>query len=199
LIIAQEAYEASAMQALSQGSGPAWFHASVLVRGQGTTDGYHEACVYIAPKAKRLLLQGGEGRDRLATLSDWALTRARDVRGKALRPALFALIEGGPEQWPDTSRREAGQWVDTWLARYDQHWATGYFPWLWQITEKTDEAARAKWVGELRELAERVLDDALQAAPQRTGRRYRGKVRASGLFHGAFHKHFNEEMSNVAG
>ncbi len=198
LIITQESYQPAAMQELPPAAGPAWFHASVLVRGQGTTDGYHEAHIYIAPKAKKLLLQHGEARDRLGKLSDWALTRARDVRSKALRPALFALVEGGPEQWPDTSRREAGHWVDSWLAPYDQHWASGYFPWLWRTIDQSDEAARAEWLGELQALAMRVLEDALQAAPQRTGRRYRGKVRATGLFHGAFRRHFNEEMSDVA-
>jgi CRISPR system Cascade subunit CasA len=199
LIITQESYQPSAMQALPSGAGPAWFHASVLVRGQGTTDGYHEARVYIAPKAKKLLLQHGEARDRLGKLSDWALTRARDVRSKALRPALFTLVEGGPKEWPDTSRREAGQWVDSWLARYDHRWARGYFPWLWQTIDQTNETARAAWLGELRSLATGVLEDALQAAPQRTGRRYRGKVRATGLFHGAFRRHFDEEISDVAG
>ena len=65
LIITQESYQSAAMQALPAGAGPAWFHASVLVRGQGTTDGYHEARIYIAPRAKNLLLQHGEARDRL--------------------------------------------------------------------------------------------------------------------------------------
>lgn len=198
LILTQDHYQPAGMQVLSPGSGPAWFHASVLVRGQGTTDGYHETRVYIAPKAKKVLLQHGEGRDRLGKLSDWALTRARDVRSRALRPALFALVEGGPEQWPDTNRREAGQWVDSWLARYDQQWANGYFPWLWQTLDQTEEEARANWLVELKTLSARVLEEALTAAPQRTGRRYRGKVRATGLFHGAFRKHFNKEMSNGA-
>lgn len=198
LIITQENYQASAMQKLSPGAGSAWFHASVLVRGQGTTDGYHEARIYIAPKAKKLLLQHGGARDRLGKLSDWALTRARDVRNKSLRPALFALVEGGPEQWPDTNRREAGHWVDSWLARYDQQWASGYFPWLWRTIDQTDEGARTEWLSELQALAIRALDDALQTAPQRTGRRYRGKVRATGLFHRAFRKHFDKEMNDVA-
>lgn len=199
LIITQDNYQPAAMQELPPGAGSAWFHASVLVRGQGTTDGYHEAHVYIVPKAKALLLQRGEARDRLGRLSDWALTRARDVRSKALRPALFALVEGGPEQWPDTNRREAGLWVDSWLTRYDQNWAVGYFPWLWRTIDQTDETARTEWLNELQTLAMRVLDNALQTAPQRTGRRYRGKVRATGLFHGAFRRHFNKEMSDVAG
>lgn len=199
LIITQESYQPAAMQTLRAGDAPAWFHASVLVRGQGTTDGYHEARIYIAPKAKQLLLRAGEPRDRLGRLSDWALTRARDVRGKALRPALFMLVEGGPEGWPDTGRCEAGQWVDSWLTRYEQNWANGYFPWLWQTIDQTDEVARARWLGELQELAQRVLEDALRGAPQCTGRRYRGKVRASGLFHSAFHKHFKEEMIDAAG
>ena len=198
LILGTGKYIPAAMQSLDRDEREAWFHASVLVRGQGTTDGYHEARIYIVPRAKNLLLQHGEALDRLGKLSDWALTRARDVRSKALRPALFALVEGGPEQWPDTNRREAGHWVDSWLARYDQHWASGYFPWLWRTIDQADESARAEWLCELQALAMSVLEDALQTAPQRTGRRYRGKVRATGLFHGAFRRHFNQEMTNVA-
>lgn len=199
LIITHANHIPAPMQALPSGSGPAWFYASALVRGQGTTDGYHEARIYIAPQAKRLLLQGGEARDRLARLSDWALTRARDVRTKALRPALFSLLEGGPEGWPDTARREAAQWVATWVARYEQQWAIGYFTWLWRAIDQPDEAARAEWLRALQRLAQRILDDALRAAPQRTGRRYRGRVQATGLFHGAFRKHFDKEISDVKG
>lgn len=197
LIITQQSHQPAAMQELPAGDGPAWFCASVLVRGQGTTDGYHEARIYIPPKAKKRLLLQGEARDRLGALSNWALTRAREIRSKALRPALFALVEGGPEQWPDTNRREAGNWVETWLARYDQNWSSGYFPWLWGTVDQTDEAARAEWLGELQALARSILEDSLQAAPQRTGRRYRGKVRATGLFHNAFRKHFGRELSDV--
>ncbi|MES1945000.1 CRISPR-associated Cse1 family protein [Salinisphaera sp. PC39] len=198
LILANVNHQPAPMQSLSPDKGPAWFHASALARGEGTTNGYHEARIYITPKAKKLLLQHGEAQDRLGKLSDWALTRARDVRSKALRPALFALVEGGPEEWPDTNRREAGHWVDSWLARYDQHWASGYFPWLWQTINQTDDAVRAEWLSELQTQAIRVLENALQTAPQRTGRRYRGKVRATGLFHGAFRRHFDKEMSDVA-
>jgi CRISPR system Cascade subunit CasA len=198
LILGTGKYIPAAMQSLDRDEREAWFHASVLVRGQGTTDGYHEARVYIAPKAKKLLLQRSEARNRLGELSEWALKRAGEVRYNCLRRALFSLIEGGPsERELETKRREVGQWVDTWLARYDQHWGSGYFPWLWRTIEQTDEAARGDWLGELRALAMRVLEDALQTAPQRTGRRYRGKVRATGLFHGAFRRHFDKEMKNV--
>lgn len=197
LILSRGKYIPAAMQVFDRDEREAWFHASVLVGGQGTTDGYHEARIYIPPKAKKRLLLQGEARDRLGALSNWALTRAREIRSKALRPALFALVEGGPEQWPDTNRREAGNWVETWLARYDQKWSSGYFPWLWGTVDQTDEAARAEWLGELQALARSILEDSLQAAPQRMGRRYRGKVRATGLFHNAFRKHFGRELSDV--
>ncbi len=198
LIVAHQTYEPCPMQALEPGGGAAWFHASVLVRGQGTTDGYHEARVYIAPQAKRLLLAGGEGRERLAALSEWALTRARDVRAKALRPALFALLEGGPEGWPDTNRREMSAWIDVSLGRYDSHWNERYFPWLWDTLERSDASARRAWLEELRDRATTVLGQALRGSPQRSARRYRAKVRARGLFRAAFRRHFGEEMMNVA-
>jgi len=199
LVISHEDHEPSAMQSFPAPDRAAWFHASVLVRGQGTTDGYHEARVYLPPRVITLLLTGGDQRDRLGSLSEWALTRARDVRTKALRPALFSLTEGGPSRWPNTGRREAGQWVDSWLGRYDEQWEADYFPWLWKTVDQADEDARAAWLHAMRALATGVLDRALAATPQRTGRRYRGKVRSTGLFHGAFRRHFEEEMNHAAG
>lgn len=201
LIISPENYIPAMMQSFDTNSKSAWFHASAVARNpnrQGVSEGYHEARIYISPKAKSFLLQGGQPRERLADLSDWALTRARDVRSKALRPALFALVEGGPGKWPDTGRREAGQWVDSWLTRYDHRWADGYFPWLWNTIDQSDEAARRDWLSGLKALADGVLEQAVDGAPQRTGRRYRGKVRASGLFHSQFKRHFQQEMSDAA-
>mgnify|MGYP005843880533 CR=1 FL=1 len=196
LIITQREYSPAPMQLLPPGPGSAVFHASALVRGQGTTDGFHEKNIPIDANVKRVLLLGGEEADRLGRLSEWAIEAADRLRGRVLRPALFALFEGGPEGWPDTNRREAGQWASAWLGDYDQRWADSYFPWLWSVIEVDDETARADWVAQLRRLAEGILDNALEAAPQRTGRRYRGRVRAGGLFHGALRKHFQEELTH---
>ena len=197
LIITQQNYQPAPFQALVPGEAPAWFRASVLVGGQGTTSGYHEARVRIEPKVKGLLLQRGEGRDRLAKWSEWALTRARDVRGKALRPALFTLMEGGPDGWPDTKRREIGAWINVWLARYDASWGQQYFPWLWTTIGDSNEEVRNRWLGQLKVDAEGIVEVALRTAPQRMGRRYRGKVRSRGLFHRAFRKHFAQEIRDA--
>jgi CRISPR system Cascade subunit CasA len=197
LIISQSDWQPAVMQQMAPGPTPAWFHASVLVRGQGTTDGFHEIYIRIAPRAKASLLGGGSARERLGQLSDWALDRAHGIRNRALRPALFALLEGGPEGWPDTGRREVAQWVDSWLSRYDHGWSDEYFPWLWATVDRDDDTARAQWLEPLRDLAEGVLEEAIQTAPQRNGRHYRGRIRAAGLFRGAFYKHFGQEMPDV--
>lgn len=198
LVLGGEEYEPAPMQKMSDDARPSWLHAAVLVRGQGTTDGFHEARIYIAPKCKTLLLRAGPERDRLAQLSDWALQRARDVRSKALRPALFAVMEGGPEGWPDTNRREISAWSDRWLADFDTVWGQTYFPWLWDTIDLDDAPARDRWLRGLKSRAQKVLEQALMTAPQRTGRRYRGRVRAQALFHVAFRKHFGQEMIDVA-
>jgi CRISPR system Cascade subunit CasA len=197
LMIAQQNFRPAPFQALIPGEAPAWFHATVLVRGQGKTDGYHEARVRIEPKIKGLLLHGGGGRDRLSAMSEWALTRAREVHYKALRPALFALMEGGPSNWPDIHRREIGAWADLWLARYNVVWGQRYFPWLWTTIEDGEEESRDRWLRQIKAYAEEILETALRTAPQRTGWRYRGKVRSRGLFHGAFKKHFAQEMRDA--
>ncbi len=197
LMITQQNYQPALFQALVSGEAPAWFHASVLVGGKGKTGGYHEARVRIELKAKALLLQGGAGRDRLSAMSEWALVRTRDVRRKALRPALFALMEGGPPNWPDIHRREIGAWAELWLVRYGKIWGREYFPWLWTTVEAGDEESRGRWLRQIRTYAEEILETALRTAPQRTGRRYRGKVRSRGLFYGAFKKYFAQEMRDA--
>lgn len=198
LIITQVDCAPAAMQKLPEGDGSAIFHASVLVRGMGTTDGFHEANVLIDAAAKRLLQLGGAAADRLGRRSQWAIDAAGQLRRCVLRPALFSLFEGGPDGWPDTNRREPGQWALTWLNDYDRRWSDDYFPWLWRSAEiASDEQARAEWLNGLSELASNVLERAIEAAPQRTGRRYRARVRASGLFHGMLNKHFQEEMADV--
>lgn len=202
LIITHHDLEPAPMQALNPSDGPTWFHASVLVRGtgkdRGKTKGFHEQHIYIAPQAKRILRRGGQQRDRLGIFSDWALETASAVRYRVLKRALFELLEGGLIRKPDREKREIEQWSEAWMKRYDQRWSERYFPWLWQTVEQTDDEAHKAWLSHVKTLALDVLDDALQTAPQRSGRRYRGRVRARGLFHGAFNKHFKEEMHDVA-
>lgn len=184
----------AAMQEAPTGQGAGWFSAAVFVRGQGTTDGFHEVAIRVPEKIRPVLFGKGATRDRLAVLSRKGLEMASAIQYKALRPALFALIEGGPDAiHPD--KTEIGHWVDKAAMAYGRDWNPCYFDWLWSTLEQPDDAAALKpWFERLRRLAEGTLKQAFERVPLRSGRHYRGKTRARGMFYGSLHKHFKDYM-----
>ncbi|MGK9517800.1 hypothetical protein O6467_23905, partial [Salmonella enterica subsp. enterica] len=87
--------ELTALQRPRPGDEPGWFVASVLVRGQGTTEGFHRVELPVPPKA-RMALFSAASRDTLAHFAQSLLTDASGVMA-ALRTALTVFAEGGPE------------------------------------------------------------------------------------------------------
>ena len=180
LLIGHRDYEPAPAQRL-EATGPVWLHASGLARGQGKTSGLHEAAVFVPEQVRSLLLAPGSDRDRLAELSEWALEVADQLRSKALRPALFSFLEGGPDEWPDTKRATFSAWVGTWLESFGHVWQERYFPWLWSAVDDQD-AARTSWKSLLLDTARENLSHGFAVAPLRSARQYRARVLARGLF-----------------
>ena len=193
-LIFEDGYKPAAMQLHDSGrEGQACqFTASVLVRGQGTTDGFHQAALPIPGKAGSRLFRRGPDRDRLATLSNEALTDARAMQNSVLKTAVIALLEGGPEQL-NFDKREVTAWLTDAVKQFSEAWSRDYFPWLWRMAEQEDaDAARLEWLKTLRDKAKVVLDDAIVRYPARSGRRYRSRVKAEGMFAGCLNKTFPE-------
>lgn len=187
-------FSPAAMQAAPTGQGAGWFAAAVLVRGQGTTDGFHEAAIRVPEKARPVLFGKGPSRDRLAGLSKKGLETASAIQYRVLQPALFALMEGGPESI-NLDKREVSDWVGNAAAPFARDWNPHYFVWLWSTLDQPDDAAALKpWFELLRKLAETTLEQAFNRVPLRSGRNYRGKTRARGMFYGSLHKHFKDYM-----
>jgi len=182
------------MQEPLQTAGSGWIAVSVLVRGQGTTDGFHEATIRIPERARPVLFGGGAQRDRLAKLSKQGLDAASAFQYKALRPALFSLMEGGPESIV-LDKTEVAKWVDSAAQPFSLNWNPHYFDWLWSTLDAPDEdAALRPWFEELRKLAQDTLNRALVQVPLRSGRSYRAKTKAQGLFIGSLYKNFPQYM-----
>ena len=198
LVVAQEKFEPAPLQQLEGLSGPAWFRASVLIRGQGTTEGFHEENIYIGEKAKQTLLAGGAGRERLARMSQWALERASDARGKVLRPTLFVLLDGGDEAAARGGAREAADWMRAWLESFESGWSSEYFSWLWSSIDLDDETARDIWLQMLRARATAALEHAIKAAPKRSGRRFRALTSATSMFQQRWNRYLKEDARHVA-
>jgi len=184
----------AAMQIPSSTTGSGWLNVSVLVRGQGTTDGFREASIRIPERARPILFGGGQRRDQLAKLSKQGLDAAATIQFKALRPALFSLMEGGPESIV-LDKTEIAKWVDNVVHPFGLNWNPLYFDWLWSTLSETDEdAALRPWFEQLRELAQDTLNRAMARAPLHGGRSYRAKTKAQGMFIGSLYKHFSKYM-----
>lgn len=166
------------------------FTASVLVRGQGTTDGFYQAAVVIPSATVPRLFGRGPERDRLAQLSKTAINDSGTMQNKVLKFAIYSLLEAGPKQ-VNFDKREVTAWWNSAQREFAAAWSADFFPWLWRCAEDPDEtAARLDWLRALRAKAESTLQQAVASYPAREGRRYRARVRAEGLFRGLLFKQF---------
>jgi CRISPR system Cascade subunit CasA len=194
LLFSDGGFAPAIMQEARTGQGAGWFSAAVLVRGQGTTDGFHEAAIRVPEKIRPILFGKSPARDRLAGLSKQGLEIASAIQYKALRPALFALMEGGPDAI-HLDKSEVGHWAEKSAAPYSRDWNPLYFDWLWSTLEQPDDTAALKrWFVQLRGLAATTLEQAFERVPVRSGRSYRGKAHARSLFYRSLHKHFRNYM-----
>ena len=193
-LIFRDDYDLTPMQVPGPEEQEGWFCGSVLVRGQGTTDGFHEAAVRVPAPAKPFLFGGSAGKNRLAELSKLGLETAALVQNKCLRPALYALMEGGPDDL-DFGKREIGAWVDNQSRSFFNAWQGHYFDWLWSTIGSDDHTAALRpWVVKLKALALEVLEKAFMASPKRTGRNYRAISRSSGIFFAGLYKNLADHM-----
>ena len=190
-------YEPSFMQeSYSEDSGSCYFYASALARRgkNSNTEGFHVGHVYIPSKTRPRLFRSGPERDRLARLSEDAIFDAGQMQNRVLKVALFSFLEGGQNiDKIDWEKREVKEWWKTTEKQFSEEWSSNYFPWLWTMAEQEDaDAARLEWLKALRDKAKTVLDDAIARYPARSGRRYRSRVKAEGMFAGCLYKKFPE-------
>ena len=189
-LIFREKIRPAPMQLPGDEKGAGWFCVSVLVRGQGTTDGFHEAAVRIPERARSVIFGRSGGYDRLAGLSQKGLGMAGDFERKVLKPALLSLMEGGPKQI-SFDKREVSAWVDNLSKTFTVNWQPLFWDWLWSTLDETDDIGALKpWFKSLRDLAEQTLETAILRSPARNGRGYRAINGAMGYFFGGIKKHF---------
>jgi CRISPR system Cascade subunit CasA len=156
------------------------------VRGQGTTEGLHQAALPVPPKARLALLRK-ESRETLGGLAKELLTNAKEIE-RALSAALVVLSEGGPEK-PDFDRDAVKRWIDGMRARFAKMWEAGYFPTLWRGAEESHETVRHEWQQELVNRAAALLDEASQRLPIPANRTWRALTRANNVLRGMLRKH----------
>jgi CRISPR system Cascade subunit CasA len=165
--------------------------AAALARGQGKTEGFHLRRVPITNRfAVRALADDGEERQRLARLSEDFATHAMTAANRCLRPALFMLLQKGPETITLDRQSTAAQ-VGPWTQRFDRLIDQAFFDRLWTGAESEEAARQAldAWDRWLHQAAFQVFDLAVEAAPRTDQRRIFAAARARDLLSGALRRH----------
>ncbi len=184
-LLFEKGYELTPLQKPRQAPSTLWLVASALVRGQGTTEGFHRFILPVPPKVQLRLLNKVE-KDRLSELAQQLHKDVRDIES-ALRTAMTVLTEGG-QDIPDFNREAVKAWVNGRVQGFRTNWQDRFFPMLWRSIEIGEAEARKEWVTDLTYRSKEQLDEACQLLPLPQTRRYRARVRSEGAFWGLLHK-----------
>ncbi|HRK95005.1 MAG TPA: type I-E CRISPR-associated protein Cse1/CasA [Rhodospirillales bacterium] len=160
-----------------------------LARGQGKTEGYHERVV---PVSKEVVRFFRNSTDPLAELAKARVGDAGVLRGQVLRPALFSLLQKGPDSIAYGAKTTPVQ-AEPWLDRFEQRVDQTFFPDLWReaaAPQNEQAAIRREWIWSMADAALHLLEEATRAVPKASMRRYRAKVRSRDLFFILLRKRF---------
>jgi CRISPR system Cascade subunit CasA len=167
-----------------------WMNVSVLVRGQGKTDGFHEKQIPIPPKVHPRLFGSPQQREPLAELSRNAIEYASIMQNRVLKPAVFSYLQGGGDKI-DYNDVTCNEWWLRAADRFGTQWSDEYFRWLWSVPEPIDqETALLGWASRLREHAFGALQQVKLIMPLHSGRRFRACSYAESAFAGLLYTHF---------
>ncbi|MDD2202420.1 MAG: type I-E CRISPR-associated protein Cse1/CasA [Firmicutes bacterium] len=170
--------------------GDLWLSASVLVRGQGITDGFYEWEVQI-PEQKTLSVFGRSAqRDELERLSRDAIGYVATMQNRVLKPAVFAYVLGAPQKLDLDDAFGNSAWMRA-SRRFESGWSQEYFPWLFSVPEPFDDQEELRhWVEILRKHALTVLEEVEDGMANHSGRQYRILTEVRNRFWGAFYRNF---------
>ena len=170
--------------------GDLWLSASVLVRGQGITDGFHYWEVLI-PKNKTLsIFKRSTQRDTLEKLSREAISTVATMQYRILKPSIFAYALGAPENFNLDDPFGSSVWTRA-SKHFESLWSPEYFPWLFSVPEIFDEQKEIRrWVEILQKIALRVLHEVELSTANHSGRQYRTRTEVRNRFWGGFYKNF---------
>lgn len=164
------------------------FSATVLARGQGETNGFHQRTLPL-PGRVRLLLSKPDGRERLGRLAKQRVEAVGTMKKNVLRLALTTVLQAGADSLNFREPRTK-TWVEKRLGLFEARVDAVFFEELWAAADLPAEEGLATWVRRLKALALEELADAKASAPIPEMRRYRTASAADRAFYGSFKKHF---------
>ncbi len=170
--------------------GNMWLVVSVLVRGEGVTDGFCEWEVQV-PEQKTLSIFGSPAhKDALEKLSRDAIAYVGIMQNRVLKPAVFAHALGAPQKLDLDDDFGNSAWSRS-SRQFESLWSAEYFPWLFSVPECfDDEEELRRWVEILREHALTVLKEAEDGSANHSGRQYRIRTEVRNRFWGGFYRNF---------
>lgn len=155
--------------------------AQVLVRGQGTTDGYRERVVPFGKRALSILSERA-ARERAGQLSAARIQSTRQAQLKVLKPAILTLLQGAPEKLDFRDDR-----ADRWIRGLDQRVDQIFFHSLADAIEQDmdDGEANRSWHSLLLSFARDTYRNAEDTATIPLSRRERALARGAAAFWGS--------------
>lgn len=167
-----------------------WLSASVLVRGQGITEGFHSWEVKIPEQKTMSIFKRSPDRDTLQKLSREAITSAATMQYRILKPAIYAYVLGAPEKLDLDDPYGNSAWTRA-SRQFEAQWSSEYFPWLFSVPELFDYGKEhRRWVDILQRKALRVLQEVEEGMAAHSGRQYRIRTEVRSRFWGGFYKNF---------
>lgn len=158
-----------------------WFLASVLVRGQGRTEGVHERELRVPARVRKLLRHASD-RDRLRIRARRWVEKAKVAKTRVLRPALAVLLDDSKST--RGARNRFREQLDTEIDRI-------FFARLWETAEIDDnDAVDAEWAKHLVTLSRQQLAAAIASMPRRSAAYYKIIAEAECLLESCAHKQF---------
>lgn len=171
------------------------FIGSVLVRGQGITEGLHEFAIPVSEKVRTIF--GTSEFDLLGMRASRMLEEATTMRLRVMGPALLALLQGGGDNINFKDNR-----VDAWRSRFNSHVDNIFFDYLWDYAaatgnERSEQDSIARWVMELYRIGKQTLNQAMDSLPTPVARKLRAEAHAESMFEGSFKNRFGDYLLTV--
>ncbi len=190
-LIFEDELQLSALQKpMANWKGDLWLSASVLVRGQGVTEGFHYWEVLIPENKTLSIFRRSLERDTLEKLSREAITSVATMQYRILKPSVFAYALGAPQNFNLDDPFGNSVWTRA-SRHFESLWSLEYFPWLFSVPEIFDEQKEiSRWVMILEKIALQVLNEVEQSMANHSGRQYRVRTEARNRFWGGFYKNF---------
>ena len=167
--------------------------AKTLVRGQGGTEGYHERAIPCSPRIRRMLADP-DGRGALGTLARQRVEMVGIARRKILKPALAALLQGGPDRlnFDDERADRLAQDLDPLVDEV-------FFSSLFDDVGRDPGDAKRAWGERLLTFGRQILDEAIRGTPIPEMRRLRAISAAEAIFYGSARKNFADNFPTATG